>query len=363
MQISLYSPCMKIPPLNSKEILSFLRTYILINILIAASITVFFNADLIGSVELFYQWEDFTYAFFVTFLISTGVNKIIELTDRKISWVHEPVKRFFIELTFVVVYSFFCGLVVAFVYYYFVFEVMTLDNIPWRELIRETKSPIYISLFITVVFTSRSFLMEWRKEAIASEKLRADRFQGQYQSLKNQLNPHFLFNSLNTLTNLVYEDQDKAAEFIRELSSIYRYVLEVQKEELVSLEEELKFLDSYLGLQKLRFGDKLQVNISVQNTERLVPPLTLQLLLENAIKHNVVSASKPLSIQIEDANDYLTVENNLNRKKQHEESTGIGLENIKARLSFFSTEPLEISETEAYYRVKVPLLKSKAVNV
>src|SRR5690606_31960409 len=131
---------------------------------------------------------------------------------------------------------------------------------------------------------------------------------GQYQSLKDQLNPHFLFNSLNVLSNLVFEDATKSSKFIQQLSKIYRYVLEVHQEELVSLERELAFAENYLSLQKIRFEDALNFKMEVELGDNYyLPPLSLQLLLENAIKHNIVSRDKPLEIIISQNKDELTV--------------------------------------------------------
>jgi LytS/YehU family sensor histidine kinase len=201
-------------------------------------------------------------------------------------------------------------------------------------------------------------LFEWRRAAIASEKLRADSYQGQYQSLKNQLNPHFLFNSFNTLSNLVYDDQEKAIEFIQKLSKIYRYVLEVQKEELITVAEELVFIDNYLDLQKIRFGENLQITISKINHEGYIPPLSLQLLIENAIKHNIISSEEPLKISIEEANNYLVISNNLQLKDIGENSTGIGIENINERLGYFTNQKLIINKETHTFTVKLPLIKS-----
>jgi len=331
-------------------------TYSKISLLIAAVIYVSFNHIFLWSWEFFEAWEEFVYSFLISMALSLGISKIIDFTDNHISWIQAPVKRLFTELTTVIVYAFLISIIFS------VFSLVLLNpnynftNLPWDNILRNSKFPIYISLFMTAILTSRAFLFEWRSAAIATEKLRGDRFQGQYQSLKNQLNPHFLFNSLNTLSNLVYADQEKAITFIQKLSKIYRYVLEVQKEELVSLKQELTFLESYLGLQKLRFNENLQIEINVPQQEKLLPPLSLQLLIENAIKHNVVSADDPLKISIVQLDNFITVTNNLQPKDISEDSTGIGLNNIKSRLAFFTDEELSVSKNEHEFIVSLPLL-------
>ncbi len=336
-----------------------IRRYVIMNLLIATGIVFYLNPDHILNLEIFRHFQIFVYSFLMSFLLSFGIYRIVHITDQKISWLHYPLKRFFIEIISVSSYAFVVSYIVSFIYIYFFFDNYTLQNFPWLELLSETKLPIIISLGITAFMTSRSFLLDWRKEAIASERLRADRFQRQFQSLKDQLNPHFLFNSLNTLTNLVYQDKDKAAQFIQQLSRVYRYLLEVQQEELVSLEAEVKFAGNYLGLQKLRFGENLQFSIDYISKSALVPPLTLQLLLENAIKHNVISQEAPLKIEVYEKDDMLEVKNSLNRKITFaEESTGVGLKNINARLAYFKTQ-LQIVATDEAFLVKVPLLKSQ----
>ena len=208
--------------------------------------------------------------------------------------------------------------------------------------------------------TGRSFLINWRKAAVDSERLKRESVKAQYEALKNQVNPHFLFNSLNALTNLVYEDQDKAAKFIKQLSEVYRYVLDTRDKELVTLEEELRFVKSFVYLQEIRFGDNLKFELSMDANpgELQVAPLALQLLIENAIKHNIISREQPLHIRITNSNDWIIVENNVQRKTMITEShTGMGLENIRQRYKFLSDKPMEVIEAEGNFVVKLPLIK------
>ncbi len=138
-------------------------------------------------------------------------------------------------------------------------------QIPWHTILKFTFTPMTIALVFMAIFTSRAWLMEWRKSAIETEQLRSEKLASQYQSLKDQLNPHFLFNSLNALSNLVYDDADRSAAFIQKLSKIYRYVLDVQQEELVDLDRELDFAKNYLELQKIRFEENLNFKLEVPN--------------------------------------------------------------------------------------------------
>jgi LytS/YehU family sensor histidine kinase len=207
-------------------------------------------------------------------------------------------------------------------------------------------------------------LLSWRQAAINAEKLKTESIASRYESLKNQVNPHFLFNSLNALSNLVYEDQELAIKFIRKLSEVYRYVLDTRNQEVVKLSDELAFLDSYIFLQKIRYEDNLKININLpRHTEAMIPPLSLQMLVENAIKHNIVSEDEPLHIDLfmED-DDYIVVRNNLQKKNIGEvppggASPGIGLANIKSRYETLTQKAVEVGSTPHDFLVKIPVLK------
>lgn len=216
---------------------------------------------------------------------------------------------------------------------------------------------VAIALFITFFFTSRSFLLNWRQSEIDAERLKKESISAQYESLKNQVNPHFLFNSFNVLSHLVYDDQDKAVKFIKQLSQVYRYVLDTREKELVSLDDELSFLDSYVFLQQIRFERKLDIQITLSGVVSFVAPLALQMLIENAIKHNVVSADDPLHIRIYSEEGFICVENNLQKKRSSSEpSAGVGLENICKRYEFLTERKAVITKTEGLFIVKLPMI-------
>jgi LytS/YehU family sensor histidine kinase len=171
-----------------------------------------------------------------------------------------------------------------------------------------------------------------------------------------------LFNSLNALTNLVYEDQDKAAKFIKQLSEVYRYVLDTREKELVTLREELDFVQSYLFLQQIRFDSNLKVNVNLSNVHGKIAPLALQTLLENAIKHNIISVDNPLSIEVYEENGFICVINSLQKKTLvTENGTGLGLENIKSRYKFLTEKEVEVSEDNGKFSVKLPLIEMEEI--
>lgn len=340
----------------AKRILKF----ILINLVIALVIVVFFCPKCFLSLKgLKLIFPDFVFSFFMSSSLAFGGFVVEAYFNNKISWVNFPVKRLLLTLLIYLTYSFVVSYVISVVGYLLMFPEITIENMNWVGMMDRTIFPIGVALVLISLFTARSWLYEWKNAAIEAEQLRTEKLAGQYQSLKNQLNPHFLFNSLNVLTNLVYENADKSASFIQQLSKIYRYVLDVQQEELVCLADEIGFAQNYLSLQKLRFEENLNYEIKVNHiNDYYLPPLSLQLLLENAIKHNVVSMEHPLKIDIFQNEDVLIVSNIFQPKESGEvESSGIGLDNIRRRYNLMSDKTPDINNTGEKFEVKLPLLK------
>ena len=196
------------------------------------------------------------------------------------------------------------------------------------------------------------------------EEILRERIRFQFENLKSQINPHFLFNSFSTLIALIDQNQETAIEYVEELSNLFRTVLEYKDLDLISLREELSVIDNYYNLQKKRYGDNLQLEIEkLKNEERImIPPLTLQLLIENAIKHNIVSKDYPLKIRIfaDYAVEYLFVENNLQPKNEEVKSTGIGIKNILDRYRLLSEKKIQINKTEFHFKVGLPFIYQKS---
>ncbi|MBK7850126.1 MAG: histidine kinase [Bacteroidetes bacterium] len=218
---------------------------------------------------------------------------------------------------------------------------------------------MFYALIITGIYESLYFFNQWRKSFSEMEQLRKANLQSQFDSLKNQVNPHFLFNSLNSLSSLVEEDKEKAVQFIAELSRVYRYLLQTNEKELTTLSAELEFIQAYYFLLQTRFGNgvKLVVDVFPSFRDFLIPPLTLQILVENAVKHNVVSTNKPLIIRIStDALGNLMVDNNLQKKTQSVPSGGMGLANITSKYKLLNQSEVMIRSTDDNFQVKLPLI-------
>lgn len=218
---------------------------------------------------------------------------------------------------------------------------------------------------ITVFFLFLFFLIDRKKNKlerkIVLESTKAETATAQFETLKSQLDPHFLFNSLNVLTGLIEENPDNAIDFTTSLSKIYRYVLEQKDKEVVPIQEEISFARTYVNLLKLRFENSIDFEIEHKNfpeTEFIVP-LSLQILLENTIKHNIVSDQKPLKIKIYKKDNYLIVENSLQLKETIKDSTGIGLKNIINRYQLISNREVNIEKNELIFRVELPILTQK----
>ncbi|WP_162055294.1 sensor histidine kinase [Pontibacter pamirensis] len=304
-----------------------------------------------------------TYTITFSFVMFVGLwqaNKQLALVLNKyLPWLENLGKRLVLSIVGMLVVS---TVVTVFINAVF----LALKGIQFQELgpqalRNNVYGPLFITFIISLTMHSRSFLLGWRQMAINAERLQKENIASQYESLKAQVNPHFLFNSLNVLTSLVETDQQQAVKFIRKLSEVYRYVLDSRQKEVVPLPEELYFLESYIYLQKIRHGNALLLyNDLPQDTSLLVVPLALQMLLENAIKHNVALEEEPLKISLYLDQKYIVVKNNRQERRIREESTGTGLANIEARYGYLTGKPVLIQQTAQDFIAKIPTLNFKA---
>jgi two-component system LytT family sensor kinase len=207
-------------------------------------------------------------------------------------------------------------------------------------------------------FIASHLLRRWQENTLRTAQLEKEKVQVQLDSLKNQISPHFLFNSLSSLDSLIDDNPVLARQFLQQLSKVFRYVLQHKEKALVPLETELTFIKNYVSLLQTRFDGAfiVQCQLSDDALERQIVPVTVQILIENAIKHNTINEARPLTVTISYADGYLDVSNPIQRKRQVETSNRQGLENLKLLYSYLSTQPVEIDETEMNFRVRIPLL-------
>lgn len=303
-----------------------------------------------------FQLQEYAIAIVIAFIILEGVRWINRRLDKYLPWVENISKRFFTQL---VTNSFF--VVVAVTGLKFLFDnILGKPNVlPMFDDVVVITTTFSITVIVVAIELGIYFLNRWRKSMVELERFKKSSLEFRHEMLKTQVNPHFLFNSLNTLSSLVYSDPETAYHFIRQLASVYRNVLEHRNKGLVTIEEELKATSSYIDLMRLRFGDKLNLhfNISEDKNDHQLPPLMLQLLIENAIKHNVVSEKYPLSIWISLEGDQVVIKNSLRLKSSKGYSSKIGLDNICSHYDIVTDKKVVIEQTEEYFTVKIPLLE------
>lgn len=231
---------------------------------------------------------------------------------------------------------------------------LTLTDI----IIHSNSAAVFCTIMIIAVYESIYFMNELRKSVEEKEMLKRESLNAQLDALRTQVNPHFLFNNLNTLASVIPENQDQAVQFVQQLSKVYRHILEVQDQPSIPLRDELEVMKAYAFLLKTRFGDNLGITINVpdEKLEKKIVPLSLQILMENAIKHNIVSSDKPLKVDVYAENGHLVVHNNLQKKNQVNVSTGIGLDNIRNRCRLLGNDRVQVVENGSSFTVSIPLI-------
>lgn len=295
------------------------------------------------------------YLFGVLGLVVLGIwelNRLVEaqLTKRN-TRIHPLILLFLASVINVVVTS-----TLALIILYVVLErPLQLNFDHWKLL---SAFGFRVNLFLNCVNAIVFFMNRLKKTQLEAEQLKKENIEAQFEALRNQINPHFLFNCFNVLSTLVHKDPEASSKFIGQLSNVYRYLLFNQEKKIVPLKEELTFLDSYSYLLRTRFNDNLKIEnkLSNQSDSIMVAPASLQMLIENAIKHNVASKKNPLHIELNIEGDFIIIRNTLQRKKLEEESTKLGLKNIISRYKLLSNLPVKIEETETLFTVKIPIL-------
>jgi two-component system, LytTR family, sensor kinase len=294
----------------------------------------------------------------ITFLIWEISRKVIFYLREKFPWHNYHMKHLLLEVPIL-----------------FINAILIIIGVLWlqeqflgfnpinhsRGMVFGVYNGIILTFLIFSIYEGSYFFSKWKKSVIEAERYKKEHIQAQYEALKNQVSPHFLFNSLSVLTSLVEKDSKMAVHFIDRLAKVYRYVLDSRNMELILLKTEIEFISSYLFLLETRLGKNFRIEIRVPErlqNKRYIPPLTLQMLVENVVKHNEISENKPLKLEIYSTEDEILIVSNsyspLREKSNH--STGTGLENINNQYLHTCNKSIKINESHEEFKVELPLI-------
>jgi sensor histidine kinase YesM len=314
----------------------------------------FRGPKLFSSFSYYITYASLGYAYGFAF---GGGNWLIGSYTEKFDWTKNPRRANLISFLLLIGYGIIVSVMVPYL----------IDRFVWgmtgKEVFYDVSAKAFMTLVLDLIviyfYYSNYLTNHWIKSIEKNEELKRENLLAKYEALKNQVNPHFLFNSLNTLSGVVEQKPELATQFIKKLSDIYRYVLEQNDKELVSLNDEMKFVEDYIFLSKMRFGDALifNSNLSANNTIQIVP-LGLQMLVENAIKHNVIADDMPLKIEIGIEGGFVIVKNNIQKKTtiiSGKEPLGLG--NLKKRYAYLSSASTEVIESDSKFIVKLPIIE------
>ncbi|MCK5857201.1 MAG: histidine kinase [Bacteroidales bacterium] len=328
-----------------------------VSIIIAISVAITF---MFGSST--WQWQEIllniAYGALIGLSIAIGSSFISKRMLKDGNWLDKPIKRFIAVIVAVSIYIIVDVILVNIVWFNITQDLSIADLLHSNFFIWIVLTELMIGMIIYLIIVSARFAKSLNEFYVEAEEQKRELNHYKYATLKNQVNPHFLFNSLNVLSALIYKDVEKADDFIGKLSNIYRYVLDVQDEEVVSVEQEVAFAKDFLFLQAIRFGDNLKYDINV-STDKMIIPMALQILIENALKHNVISEEHQLEIKISSDKQYVIVSNNVMLKQSSEASHELGLANIKGRYKFLTDMEVKITESTNRFEVCLPLLNLK----
>jgi len=342
-------PVFEKPKNHSREII--IR---FIGITIISAISIFVD-DVYAHPEVGFL-KYFIISFIRTALIWNGSMLIIQYSINRFSMFNETVKLITFQILALTIFVF-----VVEMGEIFVFENYLKIPMDRSDRITLIVGSLLITFMISSIYASVAFFIQWKANLLRAQSLEKANLEARYETLRNQVNPHFLFNSLNTLLMMVSDNQ-AASKYVESLSDFMRYMLNTRDKEAVLLRDELKIARQYVFIQQSRFGGKLSVSFEVPEScfHYAIPPLSLQMIIENAIKHNVISKDNPLVVKIfvED-NEYLVIENNISPKIEKEPSTGVGLENIRNRYLYLTGKVVIVKNENGAFIVKLPLFEKE----
>ncbi len=330
--------------------------FLLANYVWGGLVSIYYNPRAFEGFEYFLPGSLYGFAISASYVY--GFILIWIEMDKRYHWIKQTGKRIFFGLFYGELYAILSFAMVSMLYGLWVGKGDFSFGI--QAFLYAWMIPAINFLPSLLIVCAVAFFKNWSTSVVNREKLKAEMMQYKFESLQNQLNPHFLFNSFNVLSQLVYDDKTLAKKFIDQLNEMYRYVLASKDRTLVPLEEELGFIESYCFLLKARFENQLNIDISLDpaNDEQIAP-MVLQLLIENAVKHNAFTSKQPLTIRIQREGDYVMVINNLNLKKQSVPSTKTGLANIRQRYGLLTESEVRIEQNNVEFKVSIPLIRKE----
>ena len=304
--------------------------------------------------DIMFQHAEFYIYSVIAFNLGSNINIFIDSKlDKIYPWMDAPFRRLFFQI----ILSFLSILIIAVISYYILFdEIHESDSALGSFFLVMVFGFIFI-LFFNSILVAKNFFITWRKAIEDNEKLKSEKYEANYKALQSKLNPHFLFNSFNVLISEIMHNKENAIKYVGRLSDIYRFVLKSLELNTIELDDELSFLQDYIYLQKVRMGDSLNVSVNIDKNLRqlLIPPMTLQILFENCIKHNAASVNNPLSIDIFSVKSCIIIKNNM-QEKISVYSIGTGLDSLNKRYRILSGKELKVENNGMFFSVSIPLL-------
>ena len=301
---------------------------------------------------------DVPFFFLLSLAIGYLASLVIKWLDKYYSWEDHSFQRLIYEVSSVLLMVAFFTMIFMLGQSVIMFGEEDFDDDSKYQVI--TMLMFFIGVFMVFSFHEYISLNEDKKEiTVVAKDLERQNYISKYEALRNQVNPHFLFNSLNVLSSLIYSDIELSDKFIRKFSEVFRYVLELNDEELVTLKKEVDFINSYFFLQKIRHEDAINISIKIkaEDLDRYIPPMALQIVVENAFKHNIVTKANPLEIELHSGGNKLIVKNNYQSRRDLVPSTGIGQKNLLNRYQMLSDRLPEFYIEDNYYIAELPLLE------
>jgi sensor histidine kinase YesM len=298
----------------------------------------------------------FLFTIGIAFIIWEGNRYLLFTLRSYFDWFNKPIRKIVVLVLAISFYTIPISALLLVIWY----KLFNAGVVNWDTITTTTLIIMISVLFITHIYETVFLVREAEKEKLKKEQLERARAEAELEALKNQIDPHFIFNSLNTLSHLIEKDPPKARQFNDNLADVYRYILQNKARELVLLHEEMLFLTDYFSLLKIRFEQAVQLEVNIDAAlydQYLIPPISLQILVENAIKHNEFSDAVPLVISIEMQNDELIIHNQVRKKILRKASSRIGLHNLGERYKLTTSKEISVMESKSGFTVSLPVLK------